>query len=81
MFGEGHRKKEGPAIIFSLAISNRGFDLVNFIIEAKTKRCKQLTWVIEEEGKVFTIAIGGSLGESRIESKSKSLISFYSFKL
>ena len=34
-----------------------------------------MIWMIEEEGKVFTTAIGGSIEESRIESKSQSFIS------
>ena len=37
-----------------------------------------MTWTTEEEGKVFSIAIGGSLGKSQIESKGQFLVSITS---
>jgi len=57
-----------------LIMSNNGFDPENFITEAHAKGYKQVTWIAVEEGKVFTIAIRGSIGESTIKSKSQSLV-------
>ena len=41
--------------------------------------CKQVTWMAEEEGNIFTKALGGNSGEfsvaSKIESKSHCSIS------
>ena len=34
-----------------------------------------MTWVTEEEGKLFTIATRSSLEKSRVESKGQSLVS------
>jgi len=51
-------------------MSNNSFNPINFIIEVSTKDCKQMTWTAEEEGKVFTVAIG----KSKIEPKCQSSI-------
>ena len=75
LFGQGYRKKEYPTVVVSLTLSNSGFDPTNFITKAQADGRKKLTWTTEEKGKVFTVAIGGSLGESKIESKSHSLAS------
>ena len=57
-------------------MSDNGFNPTNFITAVDTKGCKKSTWILEEEGKVFTITMWGSLGKSRIESKSQSLVLF-----
>ena len=61
LFGQGCRKKEDPTVVLSLAMSNIGINPANFITEAQAEGHKQLTWTAEEEGKVFTVAIGLSL--------------------
>jgi len=41
----------------SLAMTNHGFNLANLITEGDAKDYKQVSWIVEEEGEVFTIAI------------------------
>ena len=54
---------------------NSGFDNANFTL-ANAEGYKQVTWIGENKGKVLTIAIGGNIGEFKVESKSYSLFLF-----
>jgi len=52
-------------------MSNSGLDPTNFITKVQAEGCNQLTWTAEKEEKVFAVAIGGSLGQFKICSKSQ----------
>ena len=41
-----------------LVMSSNDFNHAKFITEVGTKSYEQLTWIAEEEGKVFTRALG-----------------------
>jgi len=57
LFKQGYMKKKDPTIVLFLAMFNNGFDHGNFIIEPKTQGCKQVTWITEDKGKVFSMVI------------------------
>ena len=65
MFNQGYKKKEDAVVIFSLIMSNNGFNPANFTTKVQDVGYKQLTWIAEEEGQVFIITIGGSLRSPR----------------
>ena len=52
---------------------NSELDLANFIAKVQVEGCKRLTWIVKQEGELFVVAIKGTLGESKIGSKSQSL--------
>ena len=72
---QDYRKQEDPVAFLSLAMSNNGFDRTSFIIEANAKVYKEVTSIVEKEGKMLIVAIGANLGKSRIQSKSQLTVS------